>query len=299
MKAQRRHELQENELAKVIKHAPNFWQESGGKFLAVCVAIVIIVVLIRFRISSNRQAAVQATENLATARAVIDELDRMTMSAPGAPADLLASRRRVLFNDANNAINEAIRLLDDPKVQAEALLAKGDLNWTLAAQPTPASPTTAASSQPSAFQKDPKELADTATEAYQTIVSNFADQKYAAVAARFGLAALAEQRRDFAAAKTQYDQIALDTKDMQAYQQMASVRLAMLDRLKDPPLLAKAATLPAIPTTGPTAELPVGIRAFATAPTTQAAGATQPAVTAAPATEAAATTAPAPATQAR
>src|SRR5215207_478363 len=108
MKAQRRHELQENELAKVIKRAPNFWQESGGKFLAVCVAITIIVVLIRFRISSNREGAVQATENLATARTVIDELDRTAMSNPGAPVELIASRRRVLFNDANNSINEAI-----------------------------------------------------------------------------------------------------------------------------------------------------------------------------------------------
>ena len=33
MKAERRHELAENELAKVIKGAPTFWQQSGGKFL--------------------------------------------------------------------------------------------------------------------------------------------------------------------------------------------------------------------------------------------------------------------------
>ena len=56
MKAQRRHELQENELAKVIKCAPNFWQESGGKFLAACVAIVIIAVLVAPPHQLDRQA---------------------------------------------------------------------------------------------------------------------------------------------------------------------------------------------------------------------------------------------------
>jgi len=33
MKAQRRHELQQSDLAKVIKQAPGFWQQSGGKWL--------------------------------------------------------------------------------------------------------------------------------------------------------------------------------------------------------------------------------------------------------------------------
>jgi len=33
MKAQRRHELQQSDLAKVIKQAPGFWQQSGGRWL--------------------------------------------------------------------------------------------------------------------------------------------------------------------------------------------------------------------------------------------------------------------------
>mgnify|MGYP003481722214 CR=1 FL=1 len=45
MKAQRRHELRENELAKVIKGAPSFWQQSGGKLLAALIAVVVIILM--------------------------------------------------------------------------------------------------------------------------------------------------------------------------------------------------------------------------------------------------------------
>src|SRR5688572_13879914 len=112
MKAQRRHELQENELAKVIKKAPGFWQESGGKFLALCVALVVIVVLVRYRISSNREAAQQAVQDLASARAAIGELQGMSGYMALAPADLIAQQQRQYFNDANNLISNALSISD-------------------------------------------------------------------------------------------------------------------------------------------------------------------------------------------
>ncbi|HYO07465.1 MAG TPA: hypothetical protein VER17_00705 [Tepidisphaeraceae bacterium] len=279
MKAERRHELQENELAKVIKKAPNFWQESGGKFLAVSVAVLVIVLLIRYRITSTRQAAVLATERLSNARAFIDELGDPRMAAAmmmGAPGDM-ANQRRVQFNEANNAIADAIRLSDDKKIQAEALLAKGDLSWTLASLP----PIPGSATQPALLIRDPKDLLNTATEAYQQVVNNYADQKYAHVAARFGLAAVAENRSEWEQARTQYEKVATEAKDLPAYQQLAAQRLVRLNEIRQPVLLGTPAVLPPMPTIPGTRPVPDLLR-----PTT-AGAATAPAspatLTAAPA----------------
>ena len=60
MKAERRHELAENELAKVIKGAPTFWQQSGGKFLLGLIVVLLIVILIQYRIRTNREGLAAA-----------------------------------------------------------------------------------------------------------------------------------------------------------------------------------------------------------------------------------------------
>jgi hypothetical protein len=154
MKAQRRHELQENELAKVIKNAPGFWQESGGKFLAGAIIILVIVVLVRYRISSKQQGQAQALQEVATARRMIEEIATLGYG----PASDIAPRRRLFFNDANDALQRAMQASDDPKLQAEALIAKGDLSWTLATLP----PIPGAATQPTLQVRDPKDLLATA-----------------------------------------------------------------------------------------------------------------------------------------
>jgi tetratricopeptide (TPR) repeat protein len=284
MKAERRHELQENELAKVIKKAPSFWQESGGKFLAFCVALVVIVVLVRYRISSNREAQAQAIDNISSARGAIAQLQQLRGVASIAPADLVSQQQRQLYNDANNLIGNAIGITDDRKVQAEALIAKADLNYALASMP----PVQGAATQPILIIKPPKELLETASEAYRTVIGNYGDQRYATIAARFGLAAIAENRGDFDAAKQQYDQIALDTKDMPAYQQMASRRLNMLAEIRNKPMFGTPTTLPSMAELMP-ATLPVGVAApttvAATQVTTSAVASAKPAATTAPSTQ--------------
>ena len=245
MKAQRRHKLAENELARVITKAPSFWQDSGGKFLAACVAVLVIVILVRYRINSNRESALAAVQNLATARTIIEEeLRRPEVLGVFTPPQDAATRRRTLFNDANDAIGRAMTLSDDKKISAEALLAKADLAWTLANLP----PLPGAATKPSLGLRDPNELISSAAEAYQTIITNYPDEKYAAIAARFGLAAIAENKGDFDAAKAHYEKVATEAKDFPAYQQLATSRLAMLDTLRKPVLLAPPATEPAATT---------------------------------------------------
>jgi hypothetical protein len=112
-------------------------------------------------------------------------------------------------------------------------------------------------------------LLETASEAYRTVIGNYGDQRYAAIAARFGLAAIAENRGDFDAAKQQYDQIALDTKDMPAYQQMASRRLNMLSEIRNKPMFGTPTTLPSMAELMPTT-IPMGVAAPKTVAATQA-----------------------------
>jgi hypothetical protein len=250
MKAQRRHELQQSDLAKVIKQAPSFWQDAGGKYLLAAIAVVVIIILIRYRMSSNKEAAVRAMDSLAQARLMIEQMERLSIQASFMPPQQAAVTRRQFYNDATTAINDATARSDEKQVAAEALVAKGDLNWTTAQMPTLAG----ASTQPSLQFKDPKELLASASDAYQSVLNTYADQKHAAVAARFGLAAIAENRGDFDAAKKQYEAIAQMTNDIAAYQQMANVRLKMLDDLRKPVIMANATTEPAdlppeVPTT--------------------------------------------------
>ena len=153
MKAQRRHDLQQNDLSKVITKAPTFWQQSGGKFLAVLVAVLVIVILIRYRISTNRQGQVQARDSLAQARTAINELQGTVQASfsPGA-ANEAAVQRRSAFNEGNAALSQAMTLSDDRKLQAEALIARGDLNWTAATLPE----LPGAATQPSLQLRDPR-----------------------------------------------------------------------------------------------------------------------------------------------
>lgn len=282
MKAQRRHELQENELAKVIKRAPSFWQQSGGKILALLIAVLVIALLIQFRRSSNREAHAQAIEGLSNARALIDELKASALMIGMEPAEPAGLRRKQYFNDATNIIGEVTRLTDDRQLTAEALLARGDLNWAAATLPElPGSAT-----QP-ALQFNRKESLDSAAEAYRTVVDNYGDIKQAAVAARLSLGAIAEERGQWDEAKAIYEKVAAEAKDQPAYAELARARLQILEQLRNPVILATPSTLPAIPplvAAPTTATMPMGAATTApaappAAPTTASAGAaTQPAV---------------------
>ena len=262
MKGRRRHELQENELAKVIKKAPTFWQEFGGRGLLFAVAILAIALLIRYRISSSRAATASAVENLNNARESISQLQNSVRFQ--LPPLELATQRRTIFSDAGQALEQATNLADDAKLQAEAHLARGDLNWTLANLPE----LPGAATQPSLkIARDPAELLKAAEDAYQTVLSKYADQQHAAIAAHFGLAAIAENRSQWDAAKKEYEAVATMKNVPQAYLEQARIRLQKLPELQQPVTIAAPATMPnwaalqAAASTMPSSPLPPGIAA--------------------------------------
>ncbi|MEA2736447.1 MAG: hypothetical protein QOE14_2898 [Humisphaera sp.] len=262
MKAERRHELAENELAKVIKGAPTFWQQSGGKFLLGLIVVLLIVILIQYRIRSNREGLAQAHEQITLARGFIEQLQAETaqMYWMFAPPHDVALRRKQAMSEANAAIDSALRLSDDRRVEAEGILTRGDLNWTASSLPE----LPGAATQPSLQMKSQKEYLSTAAEAYQTVAGNYPDITHADIAARFGLAAIHEQRGEWDAAKSVYEKIVADTAKITPYKQLAETRLHLLPTLRQPLITGKPATEPAIPTLAAERNLPPTIAAPST-----------------------------------
>jgi hypothetical protein len=274
MKAQRRHELQQSDLAKVIKQAPGFWQQSGGRWLLGAVAVLVIVILIRYRISSNRDAAVAARDSLAIARTLIEELgsQRMVMMTLTSPPNEAAMRRRQMFAEATSAIADVTTKSDDRTLAAEALVARGDLCWATATLPE----IPGASTQQSTLQvRDPRELMTNAAEAYTNVLNSYPDVTAAAVAAHFGLAAIAENEKKWDDAKRHYEAALAATKDLDPQHVLAQQRLTLLPKLGEPVILGKPATEPA-PTTGLSTTNPF-ISPFVAAPMTATTRAAMPA----------------------
>src|SRR5690606_38533216 len=74
MKAERRHELQENTLAHHLQMMPLYWQKYGTRILGVIVVILLVIVLINYRIRARQQGLVQAWDDVAIARNSVREI---------------------------------------------------------------------------------------------------------------------------------------------------------------------------------------------------------------------------------
>jgi hypothetical protein len=272
MKAERRHELQQNTLAKVIIGAPSWWQQWGGRSLLIAVAVLAVSLLINYRITSTRANTARAAEAVSAARDNIIQLQNS--SQYNMPPAAIASQRNRLFNDTSAILEETARLPVSKSLLAENYLAQGDLNWTLANL----SELPGAATQPSLqLPRDPQQLLKGAREAYQTVLDKYPDQQQAVIAARFGLAAIAENMGEWDAAQTQYNTVAQIPNVPQAYLTLAKFRLDRLPEIRQMPRIAEPASMP---TAAMPAPLPTGIAAPAptTAPTI-AMSTTKPAAT--------------------
>ena len=259
MKAERRHELQTNELAKVITGAPSAYSRYGGRVLLVVIAAALVFVLVRYRITSSRESARLARENLAAARTVVSNLHFADLL--NAPPSEAASLRRRWTAEATTALEEASRLSDEPQVLAEVLLARGDLNWALSTL----TEIPGAATQPSLRMELTKEqLHSGAEESYNGVLNQYPDQTAAVVGARFGLAAVAENRGNWDEAKKHYQAIADNEQLAQAYRGQAKLRLERAPDWSQPVLIVEPTSQPATDRTG------VPFAPPATAPTTQA-----------------------------
>ena len=97
--------------------------------------------------------------------------------------------------------------------------------------------------------KPPAAYLDDAEQAYTEILRSYTNEKEVAASALLGLAAIAENRRNFDVAGEWYDKVVADASLRQAYRDIAAGRKRMLADLRKPYVLAS--TQPTQPTSMP------------------------------------------------
>jgi tetratricopeptide (TPR) repeat protein len=274
MKAERRHELQENSLARMIENLPVAARLYADKILLGVILVLLVIVLIRWRINAREQRMEGAVDSLALARSAIRQV---TNTLPIGPADQIAQIRAQARADAERNIEQAINdaRSNDDTLRAEALVARGDLYWTLANLPplpgASSSPATTQSSLITTFtpaaSETPEELLNKSRQSYEQVLSSYPGQARAKAASLFGLAGIAENRGDWDAAAKAYQAVIDDKGILKMYQSLAQRRLKMLDEIKQPKLLAAPSTRPAEPDLPSLIMPPPATRSAATAPT--------------------------------
>jgi hypothetical protein len=243
MKSERRHELKTNTLAEALAKAPHRGRQwiTTGTFALV--AAVVVGLLVRYRINTAADRLARATDNLAVAREEIEEIKQMALQ----PVD--PSQPEELFKDVSSRLDLVVQDAGDgnPKLTAEALVARGDLNWNMA---TYSASLAASTTQPVSGIQSPDEFLKSAQAAYNQVISGFPQQDFSVSTARFGLAAAAENSRDWDSARKQYQAVNDDANAPDLLKKLAQAMMGQLDQLQQtpvigPPMPAAAATQPA------------------------------------------------------
>lgn len=241
MKAERRHELAENDLARKIVQAPDYWKQYGGRIMLAVTVVAVVALLVSFKMRSSREGKAQAQVALTTARERVAQLGHPMMTLN--PRQEQALARKDAISTVTDAIRQVNELSNDRKMLAEAATTEGDFYWTLAN--LPALP--GAATQPSLeLDVKPEAALSQAEAAYQSVLNTYSDQKMPVITARFGLAAIAENRGKWSEAKAQYEAI-INSDAMDAYKEVARRRERALVSLQSGNWLtvAGATTLPA------------------------------------------------------
>src|SRR5678815_26337 len=105
MKAERRHQLQANELARQLETFPETLKRHASSILLVITACVVVFFVVRYR----RDAAINRQINLAnamsTARQGPAELRFVDAAQTQGPIEMVVARRNQLISDTRNAID--------------------------------------------------------------------------------------------------------------------------------------------------------------------------------------------------
>lgn len=278
MKAERRHELQENSLVRGVRNFPEFWKDYGTKIALVVILFLLALVLVRNWLNSREQTKTVIAERLTSARTLLEQYRQGVAGSTVLDQDeqtrqflMMASRQfgdatiPILFlgsdadakirsrvkDNVEAAVAETLKNSSDPARQGEATLLRADMNlhFGMLAQ---AEATAAPSTQPTtkAFEKPAKEYFDAAANDYSALIGKAGSIPLrVTTGARFGLAAIHENRNERDKARALYDEIAKNAPDSTS-KKLANARIDMIARapanpLIGPPSKPKAETQPA------------------------------------------------------
>ena len=222
----------------------SFLARHGNTILTVLLVAAAAVLAVRWWNRSAEAARAGVAGQLDSARDSVAQLQSPRLALL-APAELMAQVRIVQAN-VTGVLSDVINKADDAATKARALVVRGDLNWAMANLPD----LPGAATQPSLkVDPPPDDLLRQASDAY-TAALDGADHETAA-AAHFGLAAIAENRGDWAAARQQLQAVADDKGGVAVLTSAARTQLDNLPTLQQGGYLAPP-TEPPSPATAPT-----------------------------------------------
>jgi tetratricopeptide (TPR) repeat protein len=270
MKAKRRHELKTNTLATNLQDLPELARRWGSSVLLAVVVVSLAIVLLRVRSSKaaerrqlDAQSIQNARERISQLRSLYLYLPRDTDPSPGLVAEIKDDRDQMI----DNAVSElqAVQLdssADDVLLAAE-LEAEGDLDLTIGQMPA-----LPGSGQDSSLNlsKSPENYLKDAAAAYQQIVDKYPNQTLAAFNARFGLATIAEDQKNWDAAAREYQAILDASNQAPAVHARAQSQLAQLDTLKSTIYFGKTPLPTSFANLMPSVDPPSYLRVATTAP---------------------------------
>jgi tetratricopeptide (TPR) repeat protein len=229
MKAERRHELKRNSLTQGLGSIPETLKQYQSQIALVVVLIALAIVLVQYRWSSAEQRLADAKTSLAIASDDLQRLENMAPQ-PGTDMSIVMKQREELYSEGLQQADEALQKAPSSQtvLKARALVLKGDLNFNMANFPE----LPGAATQPTLRPEESDEtLLSNAADAYNEVLQNYVGEKFAVTAAHFGLAAVAENRGEWDAAKAQY-QAVLDGDAETGYKDIATMRVGMLAQLR-------------------------------------------------------------------
>lgn len=255
MKSERRHDLKTNALARGLEGLPNYWRDYGSRALLVVVVALIVYLLVRYWNDRKASQAQQAALAMTTIQEKLEDIDRLAGAFSANTAQAVADQRQKDARDVEDAIDTVLDHAHDARAKANAYVARGELNWKLANLPE----LPGADTRPSLKLSNRDKLLDNAKSAYEEVLRSNSGDALDEFSARMGLAAIAEDKRDWGAARQQY-QLAADSGLPEAFRDYARKRLTDLSQYQKPVLIAppepqtQPSTEPAI--LGPATPLP-------------------------------------------
>jgi len=161
------------------------------------------------------------------------------------PVEKRAETVKRAVTQAAGGLDSIATLTENPTLTAAAGVVRGDLNWALGTLPAPTEATTRPARAYVAEGQDPLEFA---RRSYKAVIDNFPKEHVSVARARLGLAAIAENKREFDAAKAAYQALIDDTNTPKAFADVAKMRQSILPQLAvQVKIDFSATTQPAVP----------------------------------------------------
>jgi len=239
MKAEHRHELKTNDLAKSLLTFQDYVKVYGGRvFLGLAIVILIIVLIVQ-RMGKSRDEAIKMQDDLAYVIGQIDRLSRAQVVGEGQ-----VTMRPAEADQVRRILQEIREKGSDKKILAEATVAQGDYCWALANFPNVPGATTQPSLRP---EKPRDDLQKEAKDTYQQVMIQYPDEAQAVIKARFGLGAVAENEGNWDEAKKQYEAIRDNSAASTSYQNLAKAKIMRLEEIRHPLLVGVVPDKPEVP----------------------------------------------------